>query len=476
MAFDPSVISQIPDSGPNPVEARAQGFKLADLINTEQLNKLRLNQVQTEQSDQLKMKETLKPFDLSKPEEITKAAQALSKAGLPQQAMKLMGTAQEYQTGQADAALKQLQVAKGQNNIIAGALDDVYGQLQKLQEAGATPEMLDLRAAQLGGDAIKRLRQQQPEFSTFLDRFASDPKNLTFGGIKQAENASNVHQQKLKDMIAERGVKVKEASEEEKERHDRAMESRTTPGGKAPAGFEWDPDKPDTLRPIAGGPKDPNSKPWSGREKVFSERIVTSANEASRAIKNITELPIGASAGFLGVGKSPGESLFTATKDSLRNSLSSQETQDYNTMLAGVRRNLATIESVGLAPSGSLTEGFASLELRQGDTQLTKLRKLAEMRQIVDAGLEVQLADPAIPDTIKNVMHKVLASVQEAVPYTQHDVTVLQRSQENNPDMTLQQLIKGKGLGASSAAPVKPYSDAEKERRYQEWKKTHASE
>lgn len=226
-------------------------------------------------------------------------------------------------------------------------------------------------------------------------------------------------------------------------------ESKPAASAKAPAGFEWDPDNKDQLRPIKGGPKDPNSKPWSGREKIFSERIVTSADEATRAITNITELPVGASSGFLGVGGADGHSLFSSGKASLMNRMAPQSVQDYNTMLAGVKRNLATIESVGLAPSGALTEGFGSLELRDGDTEITKMRKLAEMRQVVDAGLEPQLADDAIPDKIKTLMKDIQGKLQKAVPYTQQDVTALQRAQEKDPKMTLEQLIQSKGLDQS---------------------------
>jgi hypothetical protein len=223
--FDPSVISQIPDSAPNPIAAKAEGFKLADLINTEQLNQLRLNQVKTEQGDQLKMKDILSREDLSTPQGISKAASALTKAGLPEQGMKLMGTAQQYQTGAVEQETAKLQLAAKQTDILAGALDDVYGQLDKLQKAGATPEMLDMRAAQLGGEAIKRLRQQQPDFAQYLDRFSSDPKNLTFAGIKQAETQSNRYQQAMKEKLAERGIEVKEKAEAETERKNKANEA-----------------------------------------------------------------------------------------------------------------------------------------------------------------------------------------------------------------------------------------------------------
>lgn len=228
-------------------------------------------------------------------------------------------------------------------------------------------------------------------------------------------------------------------------------------GGQAPAGYKVNPDG--TMSFIPGGPADPN-KPqptnFSGREAQMFQRVVSSANEAAQTIKNITELPEGASTGWLGVGASPGTGILASAKGVLTNKLASQDVQDFNTMLPGLGRSLATIGTAGLAPPGSLTEGFDKLQLREGDTGYTKLRKLAEYRQIVEKGLETNLDNPRIPKEQKDVVRRIIAVTREAVPFTHSDITQLQRRQQQNPDLTLQDIIEQNGLGKSSglAAPT----------------------
>jgi hypothetical protein len=457
MAFDPSVIGNIgsQEKGDSFQKGVENAYKLADLMDERTMRGLQMRQMKQQASEQAATQGILKKYDLSDPEGRMKAVSEVTKVS-PNVGMKLQGDLQKLESGELENRKAKLEIAEAQQGAIVSAIDPVIQKLDAMKAAGATQAMLDATAQKLSMDSLASLAQSNPDLKPILARFAQNPQNMTYAGLKAAEGQTKQGQALIKQHLDQFKADTQEKRELESERHNREMEGlalrRSQGEGKPPAGFEWDPDKPDTLRPISGGPKDPNSRPWSGREKVFSERIVTSANEASRAIKNITELPVGASSGVFGVGGSPGHGIFASGRDSLRNKMSTQETQDYNTMLAGVKRNLATIETTGLTPSGALTEGFASLELRSGDTQLTKLRKLAEMRQIVDAGLEVQLADPAIPDTIKNVMKHVMSSVKEAVPYTQHDVTVLQRAQEKNPDLTLETLIKNKGLNTSNSS------------------------
>jgi hypothetical protein len=286
-----------------------------------------------------------------------------------------------------------------------------------------------------------------------IQKTKSQPYDSVVAGSLKRFKPGAIQDERLaeQDKLGMARLGLQSRQESEREREDRERDTRLMAalnrGGKAPAGFEWDPMKPDELRPIKGGPKDPDSKkPWTGREKVYTERILGSANQAATAIQNITELPVGASTGMLGIGGHAGSSLFGASFGALKNSMSSQETQDYNVMLAGVKRNLAAIETMGLAPAGALTESMGSLEMRPGDTHMTKLRKLAEMRQIVEKGMDVPLADPAIPPEIKALANKVVDTVTKAVPYTQQDVTKLQRAGEKNPRMTLEELIKKQGL------------------------------
>lgn len=182
----------------------------------------------------------------------------------------------------------------------------------------------------------------------------------------------------------------------------------------------------------------------NGREGVFLQRVAAAGNEAAQSIKNIMELPTSASTGWFGQN-TPGPGLLSSVKSVLANHLTSQGVQDYKSMVAGVNRNLATIESAGLAPPGSLTHGMDTLSLSEGDTELTKMRKLAEMRQIVEKGLEPNLANPRIPAEQKDMLKGIIKQVQDTVPFTHHDITQFQASK--NPNLTMEGFMKSKGLG-----------------------------
>lgn len=222
-----------------------------------------------------------------------------------------------------------------------------------------------------------------------------------------------------------------------------------------------DKDTGDTINPDVGtvAPKG-GAAGLGGREGVMFQRVLSSANSALEALKNISELPVGASTGVFGVGASPGTSLFSSAKGALTNTLSSQEVQDYNTMLAGVGRNLSTIEAAGLAPNGSLTHSMDSIQLREGDSQMTKMRKLAEMRQIIIKGIETNLANPKLPDEQKKKIQEIIDNTKTAIPFTQHDITMLQQKQNGNSNYTFQDLMREKGLGnaPSDGWSIKPAS------------------
>jgi len=65
-------------------------------------------------------------------------------------------------------------------------------------------------------------------------------------------------------------------------------------------------------------------------------------------------------------------------------------------MSAGIQRGLAAIESAGLAPRRSLTPHDGCVVVQGRHSQLTKMQKLAQTRQIIDAGMETMLTNPRI--------------------------------------------------------------------------------
>lgn len=236
-------------------------------------------------------------------------------------------------------------------------------------------------------------------------------------------------------------------------------------GPKAPSGYEFGPDGK-TLQPIKGGPHDPASATMGSRESTYFQRMVGSANQAIADIQNVVQLPVGATTGVFGVGSSPGSSLLASARDTLKNTLASQDVQDYNSILPGLDRNLASIETAGLVPSGTFSESFSKLAMREGDTQLTKLAKLAQMRQIIEKGLEPSLANGRVSPDQKAFVQKMVADIQAAVPFTRNDVIALRAKQEKNPSITLNDIIKQNnpsGKDSNGAIPASFGTEAEAE-------------
>ena len=190
------------------------------------------------------------------------------------------------------------------------------------------------------------------------------------------------------------------------------------------------------------------------RESVFIQRVLTAGNQASKGLLNVSKLPISSDTGLFG-GRHQGGSLFAAGKEVLSNEMTSQDAQRYNVLSAGFQRSLAAIEAAGLAPSGSLSHQMDAVIFKAGDSNLTKLYKMAETRQIVEAGFETILNNPRVSAGEKDHAQAILNNIKEAVPFTNENLIDLEKNQEANPDSTLQDVLKAQSK-APAAAPSQP--------------------
>lgn len=192
--------------------------------------------------------------------------------------------------------------------------------------------------------------------------------------------------------------------------------------------------------------------------RIYSERVLVSAKEAAAALGNIVDLPMTINAPFWKGGSAQGPSILDASREYLSNKVTDQDAQAYNVMTSGLQRSLASIEAAGMRPPGSLSNQMEAVIIKPGDTQLTKLSKLAETRQIVEQGVSVVSSDPAVTPALKEQADEAVAAVKAAVPFTQQDVIRLMRAQDANPKVTLRQIMnENKGTpdgGTSGAAPV----------------------
>ena len=190
------------------------------------------------------------------------------------------------------------------------------------------------------------------------------------------------------------------------------------------------------------------------REAIFIQRVLLSGNEAAKDLESVTSLPLTASTGLFG-GRKQGVGLMDAAKEVLANKMTGQEAQSYNVMATGFQRSLAAIESAGLAPSGSLTHQMDSVLFKEGDTNLTKLQKLAQTRQIVEAGLETTIANPRVPKEMRDHAEEVVANIRKSVPFTQRDLSQLTKGQEDNPNLTLKDVVAAQKAQGAATAPAR---------------------
>lgn len=234
------------------------------------------------------------------------------------------------------------------------------------------------------------------------------------------------------------------------------------PTAPVPTAAATDAPKPLTLADAPAGLSRKDAQKWllaqskaqspiGNRESVFLNRIILSGNEAARDLENVTKLPMSASTGILG-GRGQEQGIMNAVKETLANKMTSQDVQSYNVLSAGFQRSLAAIESAGLAPSGTLSHQMDAVIFKEGDTNYTKLQKLAQTRQIVEAGLETVLSNPRIPPETRKHVEDIVKKVEAAVPFTQEDLIKLKQEQGVNPKITLKDVIsKTKPVGAAPA-------------------------
>ena len=105
-----------------------------------------------------------------------------------------------------------------------------------------------------------------------------------------------------------------------------------------------------------------NAATSGGRENVFNQRIIQSANQAAADLNNVVSLPTYRFQRVCSAATKQGPGLLDATKTVIGKSGYPDRTlmQLYKAMATGFQRNLAAIEASGLMPSGMLTDQMDS--------------------------------------------------------------------------------------------------------------------
>lgn len=189
------------------------------------------------------------------------------------------------------------------------------------------------------------------------------------------------------------------------------------------------------------------------RENVFLGRVGLAAGQATRDLDNIAKMPLSTSSGVFG-GRTQGHGLLDAGREVFANKVTGQEAQLYNTRATGFQRNLAAIEAAGLMPNGTLTKQMDSIIWKEGDTEFTKLDKLAQIRQIVDAGLEHILANPRVSESEKKKMEEYRTGMAKSVPYTHADLDEWAAALDAGEEVTLGDFLAPKMRRRKTDSPA----------------------
>ena len=164
------------------------------------------------------------------------------------------------------------------------------------------------------------------------------------------------------------------------------------------------------------------SEGTSGRDAYgFNEIVTTAANEAAASISNIVNMNPSVSTGLFGGRQTT--SPFTAPIDALTNSITSDDVQRYNVEIANFGKFIAQLQKGGRAVTNyDILNASQQFAIKMGDSPLTVLTRLAQMRQSAERAIDVRIESPKTPESLKQILRQNKNEIQDAIPFTVNDV------------------------------------------------------
>jgi len=149
----------------------------------------------------------------------------------------------------------------------------------------------------------------------------------------------------------------------------------------------------------------------------FGEIVAGASNEAAKTLTNIMGLPAQSTSGIFGGRQTT--SLFTAPIDAFVNKLTPESAQRYQAEMNKLAYYIAQMQKggrvVGATEVGIINK---SLEIRENDTMETVATRLAQARQMAEKIIEIKIASPNTPESLKEIYKQNLKDIQDAIPFT----------------------------------------------------------
>jgi len=185
------------------------------------------------------------------------------------------------------------------------------------------------------------------------------------------------------------------------------------------------------------------AKTLSGREGRYSDNVAIAANEAIAGMNNLVSMPFTSSSGIFGSGVGAAQSskdIFSAPIGALKNTMTPANVKRYNVEVGNVGKFYATMVSGGLATSKALEESFNNqFTAKEGDDELTRLTRLAQMRQTFERVAEIKKNSATTPKEQKELWADWERQAQKAIPITVADINKINNSR--NPQVTIKDAI-----------------------------------
>jgi len=234
---------------------------------------------------------------------------------------------------------------------------------------------------------------------------------------------------------------------------------------------------------------------------IFASRVYGNIENAAQDLANIMTLPGVASSPVLAgiIGTDPGTAI-RSISTLIAREITTPEQKAFEQITNSLDAALARLEAQGLASGAtkSSIQSFNALKPRAGDKAINMALYIARVKQEIETGIRVHDKMPGTTDEQRAATREILKNLDNVVPYDVTDVlSVLGRGRATIDDkmqrlLTVPPVVRGydaaiTGQPTPAAAPTPaapaaatrtpaapagagPYDDAEKERRYQEWK------
>jgi hypothetical protein len=210
MAINPSDISNIGLAGGSPVEAMAQGYKLADLVDQRAINKMKMAGAQQDMQDMQTLKSLSSKYDVSTPEGQAQFAAEAIKVN-PEMGLKIQKQFTESQTSQNELTKSQYDIFGKKLEIEAQSVAPLWQQASQMQAQGRSQQEIDAALLPAVSQTLKTLSQQTlPNGKPVLsqEEIAGFSAKLQQGNVKGALDGIMMNHAKGAELLKSQQQKV----------------------------------------------------------------------------------------------------------------------------------------------------------------------------------------------------------------------------------------------------------------------------